>query len=145
MDSHSHAHDDHHEDHGGLGKYGLVFLALCGLTLCSFMTTQEWWPFDKAPTWIFMMGVSCVKAMLVILFFMHLLWEANWKYVLTIPAILMSGFLIVMLIPDIGCRTSHYTPQRQLHAAESVSPSSHDDAHSDPAHPHDHGSGDHHE
>ena len=33
-----------------------------------------------------MMAVSCTKAMLVILFFMHVKYEANWKYVLTIPA-----------------------------------------------------------
>ena len=32
-----------------------------------------------------MMAVSCTKAMLVILFFMHVKYEANWKYVLTIP------------------------------------------------------------
>ena len=36
--------------------------------------------------WAFMMAVSCTKAMLVILFFMHVKYEANWKYVLTIPA-----------------------------------------------------------
>ena len=35
--------------------------------------------------WAFMMAVSCTKAMLVILFFMHVKYEANWKYVLTIP------------------------------------------------------------
>ena len=101
----THAHDDHHEDHhGGLAKYGIIFVCLSALTACSFMTTQEWWPFEKAPTWIFMMGVSCVKAMLVILFFMHLLWEANWKYVLTIPCAMMSVFLVMMLIPDVGNR-----------------------------------------
>ena len=32
--------------------------------------------------------------MLVIMFFMHLMWEANWKYVLTIPASMMSIFLL---------------------------------------------------
>jgi len=64
-----------------------------------------------------MMGVSCVKAMLVILFFMHLLWEANWKYVLTIPAGMMSVFLVCMLVPDIGMRVSRYAEERIIHAA----------------------------
>ena len=114
---HAHGHDHHHDDHGGLGKYAVVFLCLCALTACSFMTTQEWWPFDKAPTWIFMMGVSCVKAMLVIMFFMHLLWEANWKYVLTIPAAMMSCFLVLMLVPDIGLRGNWYSEERSVHAA----------------------------
>ena len=36
------------------------------------------------------------------LFFMHLIWEANWKYVLTFPAALMCVFLVLMLVPDVG-------------------------------------------
>ena len=129
----THAHGDHHDDHGGLGKYGIVFLGLCGLTACSFMTTQEWWWFEKAPTWIFMMGVSCVKAMLVILFFMHLKWEANWKYVLTIPAAMMSLFLVLMLIPDIGNRGEWYSEERTIYAAERDA-EAHDEAHGEHGH-----------
>ena len=68
--------------------------------------------------WAMMMAVSCAKAMLVILFFMHMLWEANWKYVLTIPASMMSIFLLLMLVPDIGRRTDRYSEERWLHAAE---------------------------
>ena len=48
------------------------------------------------------MAVSCTKAMLVILFFMHLKWEANWKWVLTVPASLMSMLLVLALVPDVG-------------------------------------------
>ena len=66
------------------------------------------------------MGVSTVKAMLVMLFFMHLLWEANWKYVLTIPSAMMSLFLLLMLVPDVGCRRDWYAEERLIHAAESV-------------------------
>jgi cytochrome c oxidase subunit 4 len=128
---HAHAHDtgDHHDDHGGLGKYVVVFICLCGLTLCSFMTTSEFWPFAKTPTWIFMMGVSCAKAMLVILFFMHLLWEANWKYVLTIPAAMMSTFLLLMLVPDVGCRRMWYAEERIVHAASAEHAEEHIEAH----------------
>ena len=68
--------------------------------------------------WAMMMAVSCAKAMLVILFFMHMKWEANWKYVLTIPASMMSIFLLLMLVPDIGRRTDNYSEERWLHAAE---------------------------
>lgn len=121
----THAEGEHHEDHGGLGKYGIIFLCLCALTACSFMTTQPWWPFDKGPTWIFMMGVSCVKAMLVIMFFMHLLWEANWKYVLTIPAAMMSCFLLLMLIPDVGLRGNKYSEERTIYAAEVIDMADH--------------------
>jgi cytochrome c oxidase subunit 4 len=60
--------------------------------------------------------------MLVIMFFMHLLWEANWKWVLTIPASFMSIFLMLMLVPDIGWRQNngfaHYSDERLLYAAD---------------------------
>jgi len=72
--------------------------------------------------WAMMMAVSCAKAMLVILFFMHMLWEANWKYVLTIPASMMSVFLLLMLVPDVGRRTDRYAEERWLHAAKPKPP-----------------------
>ncbi len=116
-----HAHGDHGYEHGGTGKYWAVFIALCLLTGASFFTCSKYWPFHDTPSigWAFMMAVSCTKAMLVILFFMHLLWEANWKYVLTIPAGMMSIFFVLMLVPDIGLRTRKYSEERQVFAAES--------------------------
>ena len=109
---------DHDHGHGGSGKYWLVFVALCVLTTMSFFTYSDYWPFHDTPAvgWVFMMAVSCTKAMLVISFFMHLLWEANWKYVLTIPASMMSLFLLLMLVPDIGRRTARYSEERWLSA-----------------------------
>ena len=133
----SHAHDGHDgHDHGptGLGKYMVVFVCLCGLTMCSFFTIQPWWPLAKAPTWIFMMAVSSVKAMLVILVFMHLIWEANWKYVLTIPAGMISIFLVLMLIPDVGNRWVDYSEERKIHAAEVVPISEHGHGEADHGH-----------
>lgn len=119
----SHIRDGHghgHQDHDGSGKYIVVFVALCALTGASFFTTSSMWPFHGTPAvgWAFMMVVSCTKAMLVILFFMHLLWEANWKYVLTVPAAMMSLFLLLMLVPDVGCRRDHYSEERTIHAAQ---------------------------
>jgi cytochrome c oxidase subunit 4 len=127
--SHPHDHDhqarhdsQEHVDHGGIGKYLIVFVALCVLTGCSFFTYSRYWPFGKHEAWAFMMAVSCTKAMLVIMFFMHLLWEANWKWVLTIPASFMSIFLCLMLVPDIGWRQNNgfarYSEERLLYAAD---------------------------
>lgn len=101
----AHGHDGGH-GHGGLAKYVYVFVALCVLTTASFFTYSEAWPFHATPQvgWAFMMAVSCTKAMLVILFFMHIKYEASWKYVLTIPASIMSIFLILALVPDVGLR-----------------------------------------
>jgi cytochrome c oxidase subunit 4 len=124
----SHGHDAHgahaaHGDHGGIGKYLLVFLALCVLTLCSFLTYTDLWrshlPIGVGRT--FMMAVSCMKALLVVLFFMHVKYEADWKYVLTIPASIMSLFLVLALVPDIGYRVDgffHYKDKSYGYAQE---------------------------
>lgn len=130
----NHGHADHghgggHAEgefgHGGVGKYIAVFVGLCVLTALSFGIANS--PLKNTPevTWVMMMAVSCAKAMLVILFFMHLKWEANWKYVLTIPASIMSIFLVLMLVPDVGLRFRHYTEERRLHAAEPNSAADH--------------------
>jgi cytochrome c oxidase subunit 4 len=126
---HDHAQQDRHDvhdeiNHGGIGKYLVVFVALCLLTLCSFVTYFDFWrthvPYEVSRA--LMMAVSCTKAMLVIMFFMHLLWEANWKWVLTIPASFMSVFLMLMLVPDIGWRQDNgfarYSRDRLRFAAD---------------------------
>ena len=112
------SHADEHS-HGGIGKYLLVFVALCGLTTLSFFTYSPYWPWRDQPYvgWAFMMVVSCTQALLVILFFMHVFWEANWKYVLTIPAGMMAVFLTLMLVPDIGMRTRMASQERVLKMA----------------------------
>ena len=124
--------DDEH-GHGGIGKYLSVFFALCVLTVISFVVGSNQYLRVNAPgvMWASMMAVSCAKAMLVILFFMHLKWEANWKYVLTVPASIMSIFLMLMLIPDVGRRTNRYSEERWLHAAEIQSHAA-DDHHAEP-------------
>jgi cytochrome c oxidase subunit 4 len=119
--AHSHAHPhDHGHDEVGIAKYIYVFVALCILTGASFFTYSSAWPFHDQPKvgWVFMMAVSCTKAMLVILFFMHVKYEANWKYVLTIPAAFMSIFLILALVPDVGLRGHWTSEERQRHMAE---------------------------
>lgn len=120
-DSHG-GHDSHsHDSHGGTGKYWAVFAALCLFTTASFFTYSASWPFHDTPAvgWAFMMAVSCCKAMMVALFFMHLKWEAGWKYVLTIPACLMSVFLLCMLIPDVGLRMRRAAPERVVRMGDS--------------------------
>jgi len=136
---------DIHEHHapGGLMKYLGVFVALCVLTGISYVVGNSQSLRENSPgvMWATMMAVSCVKAMLVIMFFMHLLWEANWKYVLTIPASLMSMFLLLMLIPDIGRRVEKYAEERWLMAPAPQTHDAHDHApgegapHDDHAHP----------
>jgi cytochrome c oxidase subunit 4 len=119
------AHEDQHQ--ANLWVYLYVTLALCVLTSASFFTYSDYWPFGEKVGWAFMMAVSCTKAMLVILFFMHLLHEANWKYVLTIPAAFMSIFLVLMLVPDVGLRMRRASEERKLYMAPPQTSEDHDD------------------
>ena len=116
---HGHPEGAHHAP-TGVGIYLMVALGLVFLTACSYWTYTPFWPFGEnlaiKRTW--MMAVSCTKAMLVIMFFMHLKWEANWKWVVTVPASLMSMLLVLALIPDIGFRMRHASRERLVYAAE---------------------------
>lgn len=110
---HAQGHDDHHD----LGStFRKVFVALCVLTAFSFLFGNIPWS-DPRVGWALMMAVSCAKAMLVISFFMHLKWEANWKYVLTIPASIMSVFLVLMLVPDVVERGKYVSEERSRYMA----------------------------
>lgn len=131
QDSAAETHDEHGEEHhSSTATYMAVFAALCILTLGSFLTTSAPWKavVPDHVSWAIMMTVSCCKAMLVILFFMHLKHEANWKYVLTIPAGFMSIFLVLMLVPDVGWRTDNYSSERWHESAQPAvsAPADHD-------------------
>jgi cytochrome c oxidase subunit 4 len=115
-----HAAHAHHESHGSWSTYISVAAALLVLTFISFGVGSSQALTENAPLVknAVMIAVSCIKAMLVILFFMHLKWEANWKYVLTVPASIMSMFLVLMLIPDVGLRARWYSEERKTFAVE---------------------------
>ncbi len=115
-----HGHDEEHHAPPGVGKYVAVCIALMVLTLVSFGIANSPIMETRSIGWTGMMAVSCAKALLVILFFMHLKWEANWKYVLTVPATVMSVLIALALVLDIGCRTWHYSHERWTHSAENV-------------------------
>ena len=123
-----HGHDAHDADHGhgSMKLYLSVFGALVVCTGISFAVGLS--PMMEGElAWMgqaFMIAISCVKSLLVMLVFMHLVWEANWKYVLTIPASLMSVFLLCMLMPDVMLRTRRYAEERWRYAAEDEYPAS---------------------
>jgi cytochrome c oxidase subunit 4 len=119
----------------------MVFVGLCGLTTLSFLTYFDFWR-QSVPVNVsraFMMAVSCTKAMLVIMFFMHLKWEANWKWVLTAPVVFMSALLVFALVPDVGLRMRHASHDRMIYASEEPAVDVH--AHGEGGH----GEGDHNE
>jgi cytochrome c oxidase subunit 4 len=114
----SHSVHDQEHSHGSFALYMAVFGGLIVLTCVSYWLGNSSIKVTMpASAWAGMMAVSCGKALLVVLFFMHLKWEANWKYVLTVPAMMMSVFLVCMLIPDVGMRMRRYAEERVIHAA----------------------------
>lgn len=97
-----------------------VFLMLCVLTGLSFWVANSYLMENKVVGWAAMMLVSVAKALLVILFFMHLWWERAWKYVLTIPALFMGVLLVLLLVPDVGYRYLTYSKERRENAPKPV-------------------------
>lgn len=93
--------NNHNADHGGL--YRAVFGALCIFTGIS-------WAADELPKSIFpgvtlavvVLGVATLKALAVMLFFMHLKFERPWKYVLLGPTVILAIGLPLALLPDVG-------------------------------------------
>ena len=121
---HDEDHADEHDEHPHVGKrvFITVFFVLTLLTAASFVVGNYGLSlgFSKQLTWVVMMAISCAKAGLVVCCFMHLWWEASWKWVLTVPSSLMAIFLVIMLIPDIGCRKNKYSSERWNNAASEI-------------------------
>ena len=103
-----------------------IFVALLALT--ALTTGAAFVDFEKLDTGIRLvdaiplntvvaLAIAVAKMLLVILFFMHVKYEANWKYVLTIPAGFMSIFLLLALVPDIGMRGRWLSEERQNYMA----------------------------
>ena len=125
------AHDDHSAHHV---NYIAVFGALCvftGLSVLFDVLSFE----NRMITIVLVLAVAVAKALCVMMFFMHLKFEGNWKYVLLAPTTILAIGLPLALLPDIGVH--YYTPlapqdgacgeeMEAYHAAEHSA-----DAHSD--------------
>ena len=51
---------------------------------------------------VLVLSVAVAKAMCVMMYFMHLKFEANWKYLLLAPTITLALGIPLALLPDIG-------------------------------------------
>jgi cytochrome c oxidase subunit 4 len=86
----------------------------------------------KPVTIVLVLAVACAKAMCVMMFFMHLKFEGNWKYVLLAPTTILSIGLPLALFPDIG--RSYYisvAPQTGVWAPEISDFESHEASHAE--------------
>lgn len=98
------AHDDHSAHHV---NYIAVFGALCIFTALSVAFDLMSFS-NHAITIVLVLAVAVAKALCVMMFFMHLKFEGNWKYVLLAPTTILAIGLPLALVPDIG--VAYYTP-----------------------------------
>lgn len=97
-DSHT-DHDTHHVN------YLAIFGVLCVCTALSVIFDVI--HLSKAVTIVLVMSVAITKALCVMMFFMHLKFEGNWKFVLLAPTTILAIGLPLALYPDVGA--SYYT------------------------------------
>lgn len=95
-------HDNHQTHHV---NYLAIFFVLCCCTALSVVFDVL--KFDKPVTIVLVFSVAIAKAMCVMMFFMHLKFEGNWKYVLLAPTTILAIGLPLALMPDIG--VTYYT------------------------------------
>lgn len=81
-------------------NYLVIFLVLCVCTALS--VAFDVLEFSKPVTVVLVLAVACAKALCVMMFFMHLKFEGNWKYVLLAPTTILAIGLPLALLPDIG-------------------------------------------
>jgi cytochrome c oxidase subunit 4 len=125
----SHAdHDTHHVN------YLAIFGVLCVCTALSVIFDVI--HLNKAVTIVLVMSVAVTKALCVMMFFMHLKFEGNWKFVLLAPTTILAIGLPLALYPDVGA--SYYTqtaPQVTKWADEISEYQKHHAEHAEPAAP----------
>jgi cytochrome c oxidase subunit 4 len=90
--SEEHAHDP--------TPYFVVFGALCGFTLISFLVN---WRFGlgSVPGMSIIVAVAVIKATLVGTYFMHLKQDWGKVFFMIIPCFILATMLIIVLLPDI--------------------------------------------
>lgn len=96
---------DHEQSHHV--NYMLIFIGLCILTALSVVCDVV--EMSKGVVVIAVLAVATAKALLVMMFFMHLKFEGRWKYVLLMPTAILACGLPLALAPDVGLH--YYTLQ----------------------------------
>jgi cytochrome c oxidase subunit 4 len=103
------SHDDHDSHHV---NYLAVFFVLCGFTALSVVFDVLSFE-NHAITIVLVMAVAVAKALCVMMFFMHLKFEGNWKFILLAPTTILAIGLPLALMPDVAL--AYYTPTSPQH------------------------------
>ena len=107
---------DSHGEHHSHPPYKFIFGLLCLFTGLSWLADEAQGLFPNMGFLAtFVLIVATAKALCVLLYFMHLKFERNWKYVLLAPTFILACGLPLALLPDVGV---HYydvdVPQNSL-------------------------------
>ena len=97
--------------------YLVVFLALAIFTVISFVANyaaaagQRW--ITPATSFVIILGVAVIKAVLVAMFFMHLKFDWGRVYFMIVPVLILGVMMMIVLLPDIvlAWRGEHDPPQ----------------------------------
>lgn len=91
---------DSHSNHKV--NYTAIFFVLCLCTGASVLADLG----GESVEWSVMvglvMGIACIKATFVLLYFMHIKFETAWKYILLAPTVVLALALPLALSPDVG-------------------------------------------
>jgi cytochrome c oxidase subunit IV len=101
--SNSH-HPEHHEG-PGVQAYMVVFLALSTFTAISFLVNAT--VGRNITGLLIILGVAVIKAILVGLYFMHLVVDWGKLYYLIFPTFILAAMFITVLMPDIVLAWHH--------------------------------------
>ena len=118
-------------------NYFFVFTALCVCTVLSYLLDEGKSVLGRTLMITGVMTIAVCKATFVMMYFMHLRFEAAWKYILLAPTAVLAMALPFTLAPDIAF---HYyvvqVPQRytQPHGQEVGAQGAHGSAHGGAAH-----------
>lgn len=82
-------------------NYTGIFYLLCVCTAASYAADLGKSTLGSLMIGI-VMGVACIKAAFVLLYFMHIKFETAWKYILLAPTIVLAAALPLALSPDVG-------------------------------------------
>ena len=104
-------HTDHHEG-PGIKAYLIVFAALSIFTAISFVVNGAVRSGSLAPHagFALILSVAVIKAVLVGLYFMHLVIDWGRFYFLIFPAFILGAMMIVVFLPDMVIAWHHVFP-----------------------------------
>lgn len=113
-------HGSHHVN------YLLIFVLLCGFTALSVVADLVEMP-SKAVLIVIVFAIASAKATCVLLFFMHLKFEGNWKLIILAPTTILAIGLPIALMPDVAFH--YYINDAAQIVHDDIDTDGHDESH----------------